>query len=433
MWLLSLKAFNPNRMMSGVMVAMTLLLFPATSSYAAGIDIIPSIELKQEYNDNIDFEADNPEEDFITTITPGIDLKRRTERLNTALAIHLSALKYADNRNLDTVDQYYNGGISYQLSPRMSVSGNAGYKIDSRTDRDIETTGLTLTGDRKAQNYVLAWDYLLTEKTRVSLSWSHGYEDIEKPDDEENRSHKIAFGITHDLSAFLSSTVGRMNISYMRYDSEDREYYQGIFLPVSGSTQEMQVEQDSVYDIYQCTFGGSHQFSELLEFSLDTGLSYTLSDQDIEYVVNIDEAGLPWGSTSDEWDNFGFVGNAALTWSGEYTRYTTTLSHDIRTASGENGTMETTALTVYGSHRFSDKLQALLHLGYYRNRSDRKTGSETDEYTLRIRPGLRYNFTRNFWVEASYLYTTIDDLENDDDRNRNLFYIRLKKNFNFEP
>lgn len=412
-----------------IMVAM-LHTAAAAPAGTGDIEIVPSIALKQEYNDNIDFDTDDPEDDFITTLTPGMALERRTERWNAGLSASLSALSYADNSDLNTVDQHYNGRLSYQLTPRMSVSGEAGYTIDSRPDRDIETTGLTLSGDRKMQNYLFSWNYLLTEKTQITLYWAQGHEDIEKPDDEENRSCKIGLGMTHDLSDFLSSTVARMNLSYTRYDSEDHDYHSGIsFLPVSGVTQELHIEQDSDFDIYQCTVGGSRRLSELFEVSVDAGMSYTCSAQDIQYVVNINGVELPWSATSDEWNNWGFVGNAALSYSGEYTHCTTTLAHDIRTASGENGTTERTSLSFYGSRRFDEKLRIWLGMGYYRNCSDRKAGTETEKYTFRITPGIRYDFSRDFFTELSYHYTNLDDKESEQEEDRNQLCIRIQKEF----
>jgi len=69
----------------------------------------------------------------------------------------------------------------------------------------------------------------------------------------------------------------------------------------------------------------------------------------------------------------------------------------------------------------------LFSAGYYTNKSDAGQFStqEIDQRTIRVNPGVRYEFSKNIYLESSYDYTTVDDLASNTTVNRNLFSIRL--------
>ena len=48
-----------------------------------------------------------------------------------------------------------------------------------------------------------------------------------------------------------------------------------------------------------------------------------------------------------------------------------------------------------------------------------------DERTIRVNPGVRYEFSKNIYVESSYDYTAVDYLESNTSAHRNLLSIRL--------
>ena len=128
--------------------------------------LIPSLAVRGAFNDNIFYTADDEEDDFITTISAGLELIERTERLDLDLSATVSPFFYDEYNDLDDVDQNYRGRIGYKITPRVRLSADAGYALDSRRDRDIETTGLVIsTVERKRWTGGLSGDFTLSEKS----------------------------------------------------------------------------------------------------------------------------------------------------------------------------------------------------------------------------------------------------------------------------
>ncbi|MBV5342990.1 outer membrane beta-barrel protein, partial [bacterium] len=67
--------------------------------------VIPSIALKQEYSDNLYFDSQSRQSDFITTVSPGLVLVNNTERLKAGLKLQLDSAYYQDHTDMDSVDQ----------------------------------------------------------------------------------------------------------------------------------------------------------------------------------------------------------------------------------------------------------------------------------------------------------------------------------------
>jgi predicted porin len=64
---------------------------------------------------------------------------------------------------------------------------------------------------------------------------------------------------------------------------------------------------------------------------------------------------------------------------------------------------------------------------YYLNKADdgEFASSGIDEKTWRIRPRIRYDFTRNVFIEASYYFTEVKDDEDNTNQKRNQFFIKI--------
>ena len=78
-------------------------------------------------------------------------------------------------------------------------------------------------------------------------------------------------------------------------------------------------------------------------------------------------------------------------------------------ASGRGGAAERNAVGLGLARRFLYELSGTFSAGYYRNFSDAGEFSlqGIDEQTVRARPGLRYDFTKDISVEAAYQYTRL--------------------------
>ncbi len=372
------------------LMALTILL--PNGVLADEFKLVPSIAVREEYNDNIFFDDHGEIDDWITTISPGLMLINRTEQLDVNLSARGDSLKYGQNDELNEFDQNYAGDFIYRITSRMTVSGNAGYTVDSRSDRDIETTGrVQSTEERKSYTGGLTGAFVLTEKTSVSLSYAYERNDFDDPESEDDKFHSSDLGFIRDFSEFLPRTVGRMNFGYSYYDSSDTNI-----------------------DTYSGTVGLSYEITEVFSLLVDLGARYS----DSEVVVGAKQRDNDWGG----------VGQMTVSYRGELTRATLSVQKNISPARGEDGTTDRTSFLFNIGRRFAEKFSTNLSVAYFLNKAD--TGElateDIDDRTISISPGLSYEIIDDLALEISYTYTKVRDREDHSRTRRNLVYLGLR-------
>ncbi len=355
-----------------------------------------SLALKEEYNDNIFITPSNKLDDFITTVSPALAFSDIAERSGIMLFGRLDGIYYAENDELNDIDQFFNTRIEHRLDPRLNLSGEFEYIKDSRPDRDIETTGLVLDRFlRYRRDISLAGKYSVSENTAASLAYAYVNQDFENPTSADYDSHNAGLTVTHRLAKYLPSTSTRMNIDYNRYDYPD--------IKVTN---------------YLGTIGASHEITERLGLLIDLGGRYTKQRREDQPVV-------PTSDLSEH--ESGFTGQLRLSYKDEFTRQNLTFSHDIQAASGRNAVTERTALKFDISHRFTYNFKGSFKIGYYLNQADQGTFAteDIDEKTLRLQSALHYEIRDDVVLDASYIYTRSKDEVANESAKRNLIFLQF--------
>lgn len=381
--------------------------FGGTAS-ADEFKLTPSVAVRQEYNDNLFFDARDEQDDFVTRIKPGLELTNRTERLDLRLAGFLTPVLYWDKDELNAVDQDYSGRVGYKLTPLLSVDAQAAIRVDHQPDRDILTTGLAYSDNRRLlQTYGGGLGYTFTERTAASVFYTYSREDWGNTDDEDledNDSHAVTLGLSRELGAAPGVTVGLLNLGWATYgyESSDTDYFFG-------------------------TLGVKHRLSEIFNLMADAGARYTDSRFDVQRLVVV-PPGVPRVVTREESDSgLGGIGHLSVEYAGERARASLGASHDINSASGSRGVVQRTGLTFSGGYLLTEKLRLGLHASAFRNVSDDEefSADEVDEFAYNIGPSLRWEIFRDVTLEAGYSFTYLDDRAEDENARRNLGYIQL--------
>jgi hypothetical protein len=375
----------------------------AGNAYPDEFKLTPSLSVKEEYNDNILYTQTDTQKDFIATISPGLVLTDRTERMNIFLSGRIDQRLYSKYSDLNATDQYYEGTGKYAFSPKFNLSGKVLYSRDSLPDRDFETTGLSLTNvKRKRQNYTLSGDYLLSEKTMTTFSSDYQndvYDNLSRSDLEANTFN---LGFIRDLGGFLESTKARMNMDYAKYNMPGMKV-----------------------DNYEATLGIDRALNEKWNLLFDGGTRYTKSEFETTEFVLVPPFFIERTEKNSGW---GFVGQFALTYKGERDNGNLSVVHDISPASGYSGTTERTSIAFSVSRRFAYELYGTLSGGYYINKSNAGEFStqKIDENMMRISPGIRYEFDKDKAIEASYTYNKTRYNVSNTEAQRNIFFIRFR-------
>jgi hypothetical protein len=385
---------SPNRII--LVIAIFTAISGIQNAYGDQIKLDVSLALQEEYNDNIFVSETDEIDDYITTVSPELAFSQKSERTNTGLLGRLDGIYYADNDELNDIDQNINARMNHWPDPRLNLSGEFEYIKDSRPDRDIETTGLVLGRFIRYRRYLtLSGEYLVSENTASILTYMHTNQDFDDPELTDFDSNTVNLTFTHRLSQYLPSTLGRFSMGYNRYDYPD-----------------------VTIKNYSGTIGASREITEKFRLSMDVGGRYTKQRSKDEDSTS--------ASFRDE-SQSGFTGQLLFSHKGEFTKENLTLSHDVQAASGRNAVTERTALIFDISRRFTYNFRGSFKIGYYFNQADQGNFSteDIDEKTLSIQAGVHFDIKEDIFLNASYLFTRIRDEAANESAKRNLIYMRL--------
>ena len=355
-----------------------------------------SLDVTEKYNDNIFYTADDEIDDYITVVTGELTLSRRSERSDAGLSALVRNSFYAEEHDLDGLDQYYAGHLTHALTTRFKAGVEASFARDTQPDRDIDATGLVLgTNTRDSQHYGGSLEYGLSEISTAALSYNYYREDYKDIEGQNYSRQEGGLLLTHRLDKYFANTMGRLNLIYVKYDFEAM-----------------------TIDYYAGTLGFLYQFSELWNLAMDLGARYTETSFD-----------LPGGG-EEKVDGWGGVGSLKAVFQGEYAATSLTLSHDVGAASGRDGSVERSSAVADMNYRFAEKIRCGVLAGYFLNRTDAGDLSRTmiDERTLRLKPYLRWGLLDDLVLELSYQYSGLKDEVDDQTTENHVAMLRLTYN-----
>jgi hypothetical protein len=375
---------------------------------AASLQMIPALTLREEYSDNIFFDATAEETDWLTTLTPALTLERLDERLQLQATARLAVLRYRDNADLDALDQQYLGKASFRWTPRLSLNGDVEYQRDSRPDRDLVENGLVLDAERRDRwRFGCGGGFALSERSSMGLTYS--FQEIRYPQDPsaDSDSHFLMLGYSYLLSERMQ---GLVNLSYAHSEYDGARTDNGV---LEG--------------------GLAYALSESLNLQALVGIRHTRS----RYEEVVPVVVFPFvffvkqdAESSDE----GWTARMSASWRDERSIVQLSLHREVRLASGRSGSTELSSLVVSGSHRLTDRLSLTFSGGYYLNQADSNEfgGEAIDERTLRLTPGLRYRWSEDLSLTLGYNHTRLDDREEDEVTSRNLVFICIDYQYPLE-
>ena len=394
------------RIINLVLTSCCLLIFCSSILFADDFEIVPSLSIREEYDDNIHGNVNDEVDDFVTRITPSLKIANKTERINLGLSGYISKYFYADTDDYDHTDQNYSGNLSYNLSEQIGISANAAYDVTYRPDRDIETTGLVVSNDRRErQNHSVGVNFNLSELSVLSLSGRYLDEKwSEDADSQDLESFSGYMGYTIDLGTWLERTIGRFNAGFARYEYETLDI-----------------------DYYYATIGIKYNFTETVNILVDIGINKTDTNYLIGQLVFDPVTGFQIITVEQNHSDYGGVGTVVLEKRGELTRGSLKISQDIKPSSYWGSNVERSELVLNWRRKLGEISAVSVSGGLFKNKADSGQYGlfAIDEKTFFIRPTMRWEIFRGFMLDAGYYYSYTKNRVNDYTRNRNLVYLQL--------
>ena len=385
------------------------LLFVASGhAHAAELKLDRSISLGQEYNTNIRLTRLPHESVWLTRLTPALKLTSQTEIASLVASGRLNLNNYANDEDLNRVDQYYS--VDGNLRTERNLYGmSLGYTADSTLQTELEETGV-VQNRLPRRSFVFRPSYTRLIDERTSLQMDYQFSTVRYSGGET---------VLNDFSNQTASVSGT------------HQWTEQAQLSLTGYLGRYETDDGDVRaDTYGLQGGLGYAFDETLTASIAAG--YRQTQLEVEFLA-FEGCGdgfllntpfgpvcLPPGAPvfarrTRETDSNGTLFSASL----NKKFYRATLSANAsRTLnpSGQGRLVETDRLGFRFDHRFSERLAAALTVDGYRSDFISETQSSEVRY-YRIEPSFAWRLTEEWRLSSGLRYAqySIGSSANDTD------------------
>lgn len=241
---------------------------------AAEMEVHPYLSVSERYDDNINLTPDNEEEDWVTTISPGISLTYGARSLDASVNYSLSYVFYKNNSedNQDKFDEVQRANAQLLFFPgrpfTLTISENITREaIDERdvfspTNQRINKT--TVYSTRVSPQY----SWRVTPTFSLVLGYDYRRTDYTEGEADDGQDHTGRLSLVKTLSSTLQSSA---NYSYRRHVADNAE---------------------DEYDEQNINLGLNYELSSRTSLALNVGVSQVEyedgSDEEEDVTWNLD-------------------------------------------------------------------------------------------------------------------------------------------------
>ncbi len=408
--------------------------FFASLCYAE-FEMTPGVNLRLEYDDNIYLDSDNEKDDVITTITPSIDMKWETSRLDLSLFASVSMEKYMDNTDKDRIG----AGESRQASSLDALArlyrelfflrvsdtyARVAQDEGGRGGENNRTVNLTDSNILQVNPYL---QFELMKDTQMQLGYTYENRWYKEKDSDDAESHLFSASLTKELSARTSMSLSG---SYKEYRPKNPD---NVRIVGGGGTYE--------YDKKNVNIGLSYQVTDRLQLQGSYGHSW------LNYDVTSDSDSDVWSANVDYEITSNYTVGTAYSVSyivsvqdgaSETDRLSAYLEYDDRfmlnfTLFANNSDYveinrkdDSYGGQLSGELPFNDKTGIT---GLFRYTNFDRSGFDAEEFDRYSTKLSLYYETRLGRVSAGYIYNRNDSDLNNEDYTNNIVFINVSLRF----
>jgi len=240
-----------------IRVALAIFLGMWTTNLAVAADwsLVPSVTQKSEFNSNINLTYNKPLSDYIFTLTPVADFNYTTEITQLQGHLGLSGQHFITNSSVDHIDQNYQINGKYQATPKINLSLNTSYIVDSTLMEELLTSGLVIGRSPRA-SFVAnpGVTYNITERLSSTVNYNFNRDLYQLPQFTDFTTHQIGLSFNYLMKNEKTTLTNSNIVRDTLYPGGNSYKTLGIYL------------------------GGNHKFTENWEFNLMGGLNINKSD-----------------------------------------------------------------------------------------------------------------------------------------------------------
>jgi hypothetical protein len=362
----------------------------AAQSEAVDFTFNPSLSLRGEYDDNINFSRYDVKSDWIGILIPAFKFDWKTPRFDLNSSAEVEIRRYDDYTDYNDEYQRYRIETDYRLTERLSLLAGASFTRDSTLDSELEETGVVdrfYRRDRYSFNCGL--NYQLTERMATGLDYNYSDTDYHSPTDQDYDTHHISGHLSYAFADRRNQIF--INPTYYHYHS-DR----------------------SQVDNYGLSLGWVHDFSETLKFNCYLGVRYT----DTEYEWFQPQLFFDPSSGQFYWrmvkhteseNDVGGTANVSLSGKTELSTYSVGYSRDLSYTS-DGSPIDKNRFFATFSRRLSRRLNCGLESSLYFSKSSdnfskgRRISIYEDTVYYYLQPHISWMITPDWSLRLAYNY-----------------------------
>jgi hypothetical protein len=360
--------------------------------FALDNTVVPSIAVIEQYNDNVLFQRTDPQDDFITTVHPGLGVSVESEITDVEASADAYLNYYAKETDLN--DQAYRGELllDSQFLERWRFQASGEFIRDTTLESQLLETGRVFNRDDRNQfEGNLRGTLAITELTSLSIGYLYRQVEYESADFVNYNVDSISM----NLSRKLKNQIDTLSIhgGYSYNESPEREidtYSAGL-----GWRRELT-------DIYSIRVSGGYRTTKTLNINRDEKTS-----DGATFDIRLSRKGETYDA---------FIGyrrgltNAA---SGEYLEYD----------------------RVYGrvERNLSERSKVGLNGRIVFSRDNSDIAANNNRF-FQVEPSYSYNVTENSVASVGYRYSEDydDNLEGEKSASRNVVWVLYRINLPYK-
>ena len=173
----------------------------ATAWAQAGWFVTPSMTVAEEFDDNVFVSSTNPQSDFITRFTPGVQFGYRSDPFTILTSGSVDSEIYAKNTDLSGAANRKRAALSVKYLPYhlLTLGLDVAYFETLTPSELVPTTGLQLARTKATEFTVTPWAlYQITPLDSVSGSYAYIHDTFEGG--TSNTIHRVKLGYARQLT-----------------------------------------------------------------------------------------------------------------------------------------------------------------------------------------------------------------------------------------
>jgi hypothetical protein len=378
------------------------LAFNYSTACAGDWYVVPQLNLEAGYDSNINFSFSKIRSDFIFDVSPSVDFKYDSEVTKLTGILALKGLLYVKNPNLDTINQYYIVAGQHKVAPRLALTFNGRYTLDTTLFDELQASGFVMNRTRRqALGAAPGLEFNLTERALLQTGYAFNRVIYQDPRFTDYTQHRINAGLNYLLKNAKTTISGTILFRFINYPSIEN-FYRNLG-----------------------TYAGlEHKFTEEWSVSLFGGLNYNwFSSQTAVLDFGFFPSFFQVRQVKEETFTVSPFFNIAATRRWPKTNLTFGYAID-QSASGGGTVLQFHRMNAELSYNFSERLRGGIRGSlYYSNATS--PGSDYDNLVVYVSPEIRYRFTEKISVNSSYRYGWRKDFVRERTTDRHLVRIYL--------